>query len=546
MFWPGAEKADLSAAPSSRGSVRSVESMAVFLPARARKMDFEPSSLCQIRVPVLTATTHLQCKLDETRDKLRIWSVAFVEGFSTLSVEVIAIRLAIPVVGSSMTLTGIVLGVVLFALSAGYWRGGELSSRWTVPKIHAALARNLLLAAAFYVCLTFPFEATLLEKALDLGLSLPVALGATAAALFILPVYLASQTVPMLAELINTDGKAGKASGKVLFCSTLGSVAGGIVTPVYLFPWLGVQASTYVVGGSLVAIAGWMAWGRPRLPRGETGLLVLGLLVAGAGAVVIERSFMSRVPYRFAFDSAHQSIRVLESRNEQGRLERVMTLNGARASGVYADTRESFFAYVREADRVLAETRSETVLAIGAAGFTFPRDAAAMAFVKRVDTVDVDPSVKEIAERYFLLEPLPAKVRFYPVSARSALREFQRQGRHYDFTLLDAYNGEGIPDELVTAEFFRGVRAVSGKVAANMILDTELESEFARNVLASFREAFGGVWVKDVDQRGSDLTNYLVTNWGVEGSSAWDGEGRIYRDNRNSADRDHVAMIWSE
>ena len=126
------------------------------------------------------------------------------------------------------------------------------------------------------------------------------------------------------------------------------------------------------------------------------------------------------------------------------------------------------------------------------------------------------------------------------------MREFQRQGRHYDFTLLDAYNGEGIPDELVTAEFFRGVRAVSGKVAANMILDTELESEFARNVLASFREAFGGVWVKDVDQRGSDLTNYLVTNWGVEGSSAWDGEGRIYRDNRNSADRDHVAMIWSE
>ena len=63
----------------------------------------------------------------------RVWTVAFLEGFSTLAVEVIAIRLATPVVGSSMTLTGVMLGVVLFALSAGYWRGGELSSRWDAP-----------------------------------------------------------------------------------------------------------------------------------------------------------------------------------------------------------------------------------------------------------------------------------------------------------------------------------------------------------------------------------------------------------------------------
>lgn len=470
------------------------------------------------------------------------------EGFSTLSVEVIAIRLAIPVVGSSMTLTGIVLGTVLFALSAGYWRGGELSSRWTVEKIQAALARNLLLAAAFYVCLTFPWEATLLEKALDAGLSLPLALGTTAAALFVAPVYLASQTVPMLAELINTDGKAGKASGKVLFCSTLGSVAGGIVTPVYLFPWLGVQASTWVVAGSLAAIACWMAVGRPR-PSGSDRTFPLLVFLAGAaaaGALLISRASMPGDQYSYAFDSAHQSIRVLETKSDQGRPERIMVLNGAHASGVYADTRESFFAYVREADRVLADTRSETVLTIGAAGFTFPRDAAAMSSVARVDTVDVDPSVRDIAERHFLLEPLSPKVRFYPVSARSAVREFQRQGRRYDFTLLDAYNGEGIPDELTTTEFFRGVRAISGRVAANMILDKGLESEFARNVLASFRAAFGGVWVKDVRPGDSDLTNYLVTNWSFDGSSAWQGAGRTYSDNRNSADRDHVSMIWSD
>src|SRR3982074_1761150 len=98
------------------------------------------------------------------------WIIAAVEGFSTLAAEGIAIRLAIPVVGSSITLTGVMLGVVLFALSAGYWRGGTLSARWGRTQTRAALARNLFIAAVLYGGLAFPLEAALLEKALDKGM----------------------------------------------------------------------------------------------------------------------------------------------------------------------------------------------------------------------------------------------------------------------------------------------------------------------------------------------------------------------------------------
>src|ERR1051326_204069 len=115
----------------------------------------------------------------------RIWIVAFMEGFSTLAVEVVAIRLAIPVAGSSMTLTGVMLGVVLFALSAGYWRGGELSSRWDATQTRKALTRNLLLAGAIYAALSFPFEARLLEKILSLEINLGLAIGMMAVLLFV-------------------------------------------------------------------------------------------------------------------------------------------------------------------------------------------------------------------------------------------------------------------------------------------------------------------------------------------------------------------------
>src|SRR5207249_4628469 len=110
-----------------------------------------------------------------------------------------------------------------------------------------------------YAAISFPLEALLLEKILGADLSLGLAIGIMATLLFVPPVYLASQTVPMLAELINSEGKAGKASGKVLFFSTIGSVAGGILTPVWLFPSLGVRASTYVVCALLLTAAGVMA-----------------------------------------------------------------------------------------------------------------------------------------------------------------------------------------------------------------------------------------------------------------------------------------------
>lgn len=439
-----------------------------------------------------------------------------------------------------MTLTGIMLGVVLFALSAGYWRGGELSSRKDGSQIQAAVARNLLVAGAVYVAISFPCEALLLEKLLDAGLDFGLAIGTMAVVLFVLPVYLASQTVPMLAELTNTEGKAGKASGKILFFSTLGSVAGGILTPIFLFPTVGVQASTYVVCGLLVGGAGLILMGQVR----RRILISTTTFIAAVSAA---QALNNQGNYRFSFDSPHQSIRIAEEKTKEGRVARVMYLNGGRASGIYADTGESSFHYVREADQALTASRSESVLAVGAAGFTFPRDAARMPFVKQVDAVDVDSSVLRIAEQHFLLAPVPQKIRFFPVSARGALRQFRKQGRRFGFTLLDAYSGRGIPEELLTVEFLSDVRSVSDRVAANVIMDPDAESDFARNVLASFRNVFGRVWIKDVDPNDdSDVTNVMVTNWNLSGSMEWKGQGRIYTDDRNSGDRDHVKMIWSD
>lgn len=465
------------------------------------------------------------------------WIIAFLEGFSTLAVEVIAIRLAIPVVGSSMTLTGVMLGVVLFALSAGYWRGGELSAQWDRTKIRTALTRNLLLAAVLYGAVAFPLEATLIEKLLDAGITLSWAIGIAASLLFIPPIYLASQTIPMVAELTNYEGKAGKASGKVLFFSTIGSVAGGIVTPVWLFPSIGVAHSTFVVCGLLSAAAVVMAIGHFRALKAIGGAVAAMILVLSVSATTARNNDL------FHFDSAYQNIRVVEE-TDDGPPLRVMMVSGGRASGIYSESGETAFPYTRLAAKLVEDTKAGNVLVIGAAGFTLPRDAALLPLVQHVDAVDIDPAVKGIAESQFLRHALPGNVRFIPLSARYAMRKLRNEGRHYDFTFIDAFFGRGIPDELATVEFFEDVRRISGRTAANAILDRTLESEFARNLLVTFRHVFGQVWVRAVKPGESETANIMLTSWPAPESVEWNGPGHAYRDDSNTADRDHVRLIW--
>jgi hypothetical protein len=122
-----------------------------------------------------------------------------------------------------------------------------------------------------------------------------------------------------------------------------------------------------------------------------------------------------------------------------------------------------------------------------------------MPSVQVVDAVDVDWVVRPIAEQHYLPQPLPSKVQFYPLSARYALRKFRLEGKHYGFAFLDAFSGKGIPRRNCSRwRFFNEARAIADVITANVIMDPEMESAFARNVLTSFRQVFGRVWTRNV------------------------------------------------
>lgn len=126
--------------------------------------------------------------------------VVLVEGFTTLAMQLVALRSAVPLVGSSIVLTSVVIGVILLALAVGYWYGGKLTSRLSEHKIASVLSWLLFGAGIYYLFLVFPLQHDLLLRFVQTFAYIP-ALFVFALLFFFLPVAAASHTMPMITQL---------------------------------------------------------------------------------------------------------------------------------------------------------------------------------------------------------------------------------------------------------------------------------------------------------------------------------------------------------
>lgn len=210
---------------------------------------------------------------------------------------------------------------------------------------------------------------------------------------------------------------------------------------------------------------------------------------------------------------------------------------------------KSPFPYIRELVALTEQYRPKNILVIGAAGFVYPHEVAQLPYVERVDTIDIDPNVKAIAEQHFLFQSLSPKIAFFPESARWFINKAIQNNTKYDLIVLDAYNDKSIPDELTTVEFFNGVQQLLSpqwKLAANFILDSRLSSVFTNNLLTSFADVFGSVYTKNVsDAPGHVHDNFIVTNEALnESFQLMQPVGRRYTDNLRTTEIDIVAMFW--
>ena len=250
-----------------------------------------------------------------------LYVLVFVVGISTLGAEIAAARLMAPFFGASTIVWANTIGVVLVALSIGYWVGGRLGDRY--PSVRglclAVMAAALMLALVPLVAQPF-FDLSV--SALD-----EIEAGAFVGSLFAVlvliavPVGLAGTCSPWAIRLVVPDVEhSGRTAGRLYAISTIGSLLGTMLSALVLIPFLGTQR-TFITFALLLAIVasaglGWRAVAVPIALAGAMAIPIGTVKATDEGKVIFEA------------DSEHQYIRVIERPDG----ERALELNEGQAT----------------------------------------------------------------------------------------------------------------------------------------------------------------------------------------------------------------------
>jgi predicted membrane-bound spermidine synthase len=436
-----------------------------------------------------------------------LFTIVFIEGYCSLGAEIIALRRLIPHIGSSIVVTAPTIGFFLLALALGYHSGSRVATNY-----RAVVARNFMISAALLGGGLAATTVNAIFNGTQVAFAYLIFIGGILCPL----AWLLGQTVPILTNLMLAQ-RSGEAAGRALYWSTLGSFLGSVTLSLVVMQVFGVWAA--VLLGMLMLIGGTLLVQRPT--PGMAAVLV-AVVALGLGLNLRDRT---------RIDTAYADYEVQPVARDGMLDPRVFVVNNQSASLIDSSQPPLYARYVQHIRRILLDDLGfggREILVLGAGGFTLSHREP----LNRYTFVDIDPKIRAIAEREFLREPAAGE--FIATDARRFVADTANE---YDALVVDVYSARtSIPGHLVTREFWADTRRVlkpGGAMIANLILDGQLASPYARNLLATIESAYGRCAV-EVLYKSAPRSNVLVTCFAVKDTEAT----KIYVDERNRADID--------
>ena len=420
-----------------------------------------------------------------------VYAVAFLSGAALMGLEMVGSRVLAPVFGSSIFVWGSLIGVVLAALSVGYYAGGYLADRYPHP---APLAVLMALSGTWTAFI--PAVSTKVLSGLAAGFPGVGGPMLSSFALFFGPSVLLAMVSPWCMRLlISSVERAGHSAGLLYAVSNVGSIAGTFATSFYLIPRLGTLSIIRWIAVMLLALSLVLAL-LGRSSRIFAGVLAVALVAALAGGLLFGAPGEKGVVYQS--QSLYHHIYVVD----QGDV-RVLRFDNAPQSGMYLgrpfDSAYPYPDYLHLALALNPEIEDVLVIGLGAglAPKRFARDYPDMT----VDVVEIDPEVVKVAREYFGF-PGDEKVKVHVMDGRVYLRDTAKK---YDLIMVDAYYADSIPFHLTTTEFYEVVKQrlkPGGVLASNMIGALEgARSKLFRSMYLTMTRVFPAAYVFALDNR---------------------------------------------
>jgi len=427
----------------------------------------------------------------EHRLKLQV----FVCGAVVMALEMVGSRILAPYFGSTIFVWGSIIGIVLTALSAGYYAGGKVADK----RPDFGTFCLIILTSGVFVLLIPVITPVAFDLTISLNLGERYSPLMASAAILTMPSFLLGTVSPYAIRLAAKNiSDLGNVAGKLYSLSTAGSILGTFVTAFVLIPEIGIIRILQLLGVILVGLSLFGLRGRAQVLL--IVFLVLSTLLAPptsiSPSVVMFKLTLNDVVLEK--ETLYHHLVILEGVDPfHGGKVRTMLLDDHFHSAMDLNDPERIvypYNYYFHMGFVFNPDITD-VLFIGGGGFSGPKRFLTDYPHVNVDVVEIDDEVIEAAKQYFNVKQNP-RLRIFNEDGRMYL---VRSEKKYDLIVLDAYSRTYVPFHLMTVEFFREVNAdlkFNGVVVSNLISSlTGPYSELFKAECNTIMRVFSNIYV---------------------------------------------------
>ena len=329
--------------------------------------------------------------------------------------------------------------------------------------------------------------------------------------IFGIPSFMLATASPIAVKLKNEEEKkVGSVSGKISSLSTIGSIFGTFFAGFVLIPNVGV--SNIIIGSSILLLMLSILIHPKKDKKYVISMIIVTLVIillcltgknlfkiAHLDVIKDEDSEYSRIWVKDIKVADNVSYKTLQVDTE---LESYMNEQTGEMWAKYLGYYDLFEYYNKNA---------KDALLIGGAAYTYPKHYLKRYDDKKIDVVEIDPKMTQIAEEEFDLDVNNPNLGIYHQDGRSYLNYSKNK---YDVIMIDAFTGRNVPFELTTYEAMCNAKRMlneGGIVMTNVISSLEgKDSKFIKHEYATYKKVFDDVKLFMVNTQDKNQVQNLI------------------------------------
>lgn len=435
--------------------------------------------------------------IDEPKAKVKskfiLELTVFVCGALVMVYEIIGSRLLSPHLGASTYVWTSLIGVILGALSLGYWLGGKIADQKPDLKTFAFV----IFLAGGLVSVTILLKDLILSFISQMSLGLEIKSVIAALLLFAPASVMLGFVTPYAVKLkMSSLADSGKTVGRLYALSTVGSILGTFLAGFFLIPFVGSEKTLYLVGATLIGLSFLLA----PFALTKINVAVLVLFVFGVSVSEIKSYYLRERYALHDIDTEYSRLQIFNmlEPDSQKSMRVIATDPFFVQSGMFLKSDELALSYTKYY-HLLRHFKPDfqKTLIIGGAGYSFPKDYLAKYPNAEIEVVEIDPKITQIARQYFRLKDNP-RLKITHQDGRIFLN--QAEANQFDVVLMDAFGSLfSVPFQLTTVEAVSNISRVlkdDGVVIFNLGgAITGDKNKFLQAEIKTYRQIFPKVYL---------------------------------------------------